>query len=296
MTPPSWIWIVFTLVAVAAQTLRNAMQRKLTGTVGTLGATEVRFFYGLPFAALFLAGVIAWRGWPPAPHAAFVPWLLAGSLTQIVATGLLLSAMRHEGFVVAIAYSKTEPVQVALFGLVLLGDPLTAGLIAAVVAATAGVMLLSWPGTRNGAGPLPVVQGLASAAFFAASSVTYRGAIEQLGGTSFIADATLTLTAGLLLQTIVMLAFSAWHDRRTLAALAAAWKPALLAGLLAAIASQFWFLAFALESAARVRTLGVVEVLFAQIVSLQMFREGLSWRRLAGVGLIGVAMVTVVPG
>lgn len=296
MAPPSWIWIVFTLVAVAAQTMRNAMQRKLTGTVGMLGATEVRFVFGLPFALVFLAGVIAWGGWPPVPVAGFYVWLFAGSLSQILATGLLLSAMRHEGFVVVTAYSKTEPVQAALFGLVLLGDPLTVGLAVAVATATAGVMLLSWPGTQGSAGPLPALQGLASAAFFAGAAVSYRGAIQQLGGASYITAATTTLAAALLLQTVLMLAFTAWWDRSTLPALARSWKPALLAGLLAAIAVQFWLLAFALESAARVVTLGVIEVVLAQIVSLRMFREGLSWRRFGGVGLIATAMVTVVPG
>ncbi|HEV7982251.1 MAG TPA: EamA/RhaT family transporter, partial [Xanthobacteraceae bacterium] len=58
MSHPSWLWAVFTLIAAAAQTVRNAAQRELTGTLGTVGATHVRFLFGCPFALLILAGVL----------------------------------------------------------------------------------------------------------------------------------------------------------------------------------------------------------------------------------------------
>jgi hypothetical protein len=51
----SWLWIPITLFAAAAQTVRNAVQRSVTKTAGVLPAAFIRFFYGLPFAALFLA-------------------------------------------------------------------------------------------------------------------------------------------------------------------------------------------------------------------------------------------------
>ena len=37
------LWAVFMLIAAAAQTARNAMQRELTATLGTVGATHVAF-------------------------------------------------------------------------------------------------------------------------------------------------------------------------------------------------------------------------------------------------------------
>ena len=48
----------------------------------------------------------------------------AGRGVQIAATALLLRTMRERNFAVGVAYSKTEVVQVAVFSLVLLGDPL----------------------------------------------------------------------------------------------------------------------------------------------------------------------------
>ena len=54
-----WLWAVFTVAASGGQVLRNAMQKELTATLGTVGATHVRFLFGLPFALLFLAVVLA---------------------------------------------------------------------------------------------------------------------------------------------------------------------------------------------------------------------------------------------
>src|SRR5262249_670191 len=121
-----WLWVAFTLIAAASQTARNAMQRELIVTLGTLGATHVRFLFGFPFALLFLIGLVAGGGGALGDRGVgFWPWVLAGSVTQILATALMLAAMGHRSFVVAIAYIKTEPVQVAVFGFLFLGDALT---------------------------------------------------------------------------------------------------------------------------------------------------------------------------
>src|ERR1044072_3913590 len=125
----TWLWAVFTLLAAAGQTARNAMQRELTASLGTVGATHVRFLFGFPFALIFLTGVAIFSGSAlPRPPLVFVPWLLVGGLGQIPATALMLAAMGGRSFVVTIAYIKTEPIQVAIFGLLFLGDPLNAGI------------------------------------------------------------------------------------------------------------------------------------------------------------------------
>ena len=61
-----------------------------------------------------------------------------------------------------------------------------------------------------------------------------------------------------------------------------------------ALASQFWFIAFALTDAARVRTLALVEVPLAQAVSLKMFRERPSLREAIGIALIVVAAAILI--
>ena len=78
------------------------------------------------------------------------------------------------------------------------------------------------------------------------------------------------------------------------AAMLAAWRPSLLAGFLGAFASQFWFLAFALASAASVRTLALVEVLFAQAISKLVFKQRTSAREALGIVLIVVGVALLV--
>src|SRR6201988_841529 len=94
MPTASWLWVAFTLIAAAAQTIRNAAQRQLTATLGTVGATHVRFLFGFPFALLFLFGVLIAGGESlPHPPLVYWPWVLDGALTQVAATALMLAAM-----------------------------------------------------------------------------------------------------------------------------------------------------------------------------------------------------------
>src|SRR5580765_5840422 len=138
MIDTSWLWVVFTLLAAGGQTVRNAMQRELTTTLGTVGATHVRFLFGFPFALLSLLGVALITGVAlPRPNLSYWPWLLVGALAQIAATALMLAAMGGRSFVVVVAYIKTEPIQVAIFGLLFLGDPLNPLMMLSIVVATA---------------------------------------------------------------------------------------------------------------------------------------------------------------
>jgi len=288
-----WLWALFTVIAAGAQTARNAMQRELTGALGTVGATHVRFLFGLPFALLFLAVVTVASGAAlPRPGPAFWPWVIDGALAQIIATAFMLAAMHHRSFVVTIAYIKTEPVQVALFEFVLLGVVVTVPAAAAIVIATAGVVVISLrPGAPGGA--KATFLGLAAGSMFGLSAIGYRGAILSLHEQNYVMAATFTLGIGLVMQSVALSVYLWLNDRAVLAAIARAWRPSLLAGFLGAFASQFWFLAFALATAASVRTLALVEVLFAQAISRFIFGQPTSPREAAGIVLvvIGVALL-----
>jgi drug/metabolite transporter (DMT)-like permease len=288
------LWIPATLAAAAAQTARNATQRTLTQTIGTVVATQVRFLYGFPFSLLFLVGVLGVTGEQlPAPQASFAAYLILGAVAQILATALMLAAMRERSFSVITALIKTEPVQTAIFGLALLGDPLTLPLLAAIVVATAGVVLMSVnPGAKAStlsAGP--VVMGIGAGALFALAAIGFRGAILELPSGSFLIRATTTLVWGLGVQTLILVLWLAMFDRAALWGSLKAWRPSLGAGFLGALASQFWFIGFSLTSAANVRTLALVEVLMAQAISRRLFRQETSARELLGMGLIIVGVV-----
>jgi drug/metabolite transporter (DMT)-like permease len=294
MIESSWLWAVFTLIAAAAQTARNAMQRELTGSLGTVGATHVRFLFGFPFALVFLAAIAMATGSRlPQPNLSFWLWVVEGALAQIAATALMLAAMGERSFVVTIAYIKTEPVQVAVFGLVFLGDVLTAPMIAAILIATAGVVIMSFKPVAAAGEMKPTLIGLAAGAAFALSAIGYRGAVLSLENPDFVIAATFTLAVGLVMQASVLSLYLAWRDPGVLRAIARAWRPSLFAGFMGAFASQFWFLAFALATAASVRTLALVEVLFAQAISRFVFKQPTTPREGLGIVLIvaGVALL-----
>ncbi len=293
------LWIPFTIVAALGQVARNAMQRSLTGPLGTWGATNIRFLFGFPFSVLFLVVVLIFTGDSlPSPGAAFWPWLLLGALAQIAATGLMLAAMNDQSFVVTTAYLKTEAIQTAIFGFVFLSDHLTVLKVVAILIATAGVVITALrPGAKGfvkSFGSLkPTVQGLVAAACFALSAVGFRGAIIAVPDVSFVTAASYTLVFGLFVQTLVLTIYLLTRAPKVLTDILRMWRPSMAAGFIGAFASQFWFLAFALTAAANVRTLALIEVLFAQAVSYYSFKQPLSLRELGGIVLIvvGVALL-----
>ena len=291
----SWLWIVFTVTAAFFQTLRNAMQRELTGKLGTVGATHVRFLFGFPFALLSLLGVMAWTGVPlPRPGLSFWPWVIDGAGAQIAATATMLMAMNERSFVVTIAYIKTEPIQVAIFGLIFLGDAVTWPMMSAILVATAGVIVMSVkPGGLVG-GVRPTVIGLISGGLFALSAIGYRGAILNLGLPNFVMAATFTLVVGLVMQAATLSLYLLLRQPSAMIAILKSWKPSLFAGLMGALASQFWFLAFAIATAASVRTLALIEVLFAQMVSRFMFGQRTTAREAVGMAMVVAGVVLLI--
>ncbi len=295
MTVEPWFWIVFTIAAAAAQSARNAMQRELTAVLGTAGATQVRFFYGLPFGLVFLGAALAATGEPvPQFNMLSVLWTAVGALAQAVATALMLAAMREKSFVVTTALIKSEPVWVALMGIALLGETLGLSLASGIMVATAGVLWLSWPAAGAAWSIKPVLHGLASAASFAASAVAFKAAFIALPGEpGFIVAATSVMVLSLAMQVAMLLAWMLAANRELIGAMLRVWRPSLATGLLAASGSQFWFLAFAIESPAKIRTLGLIEIIFAQIISRRIFSQKQSGREVIGMILLLLGVVLV---
>jgi len=288
----NWWWIPITVWAAFAQTVRNAAQRSLTAELGTWGATLVRFLYGLPFALLWFVLV---KDKTPEINFAFLAWTFLGSVSQIVATGLLLRTMQERNFALGVAYSKSEVLQIAIFAFVFLGDPITLPLAVAVTLGTAGVLLLSGS-LQAGWATRPALLGLASGAGFALAAVGYRGATLALPETGFVLVGAFTLVVAQAMQTVLLGGFLLVRESGTVVKAVRQWRPSLLAGFMGAAASAGWFTAFAIEPAAHVRTLGLIELVFSYLVSLKLFRERLSTRELAGMALLaaGVAAITLI--
>jgi drug/metabolite transporter (DMT)-like permease len=300
----AWAWIPIVLWAALAQTARNAAQRSLVARAGTLGATLARFLYGLPFAA---AWVIALHALPATaggvPHFSigYFAWLLVGALGQLAATAFMLVAMKQRNFVIGVAFSKTDALQVAIFATLFLRELPGWITILAIGLATTGVVMLSLPAragvavpgrAREWIGPA-ALYGLASGAGFAFSAVGYRGAALQLP------DASPWLIGGwgvLWAQAIQTLLLGGWLAVRSPAALratASAWRVSTVAGASGALASIGWFTAFALTSAANVRTLGMVEVVFSYLVARRFMQERLTRLEQAGLLLVVAGLIAL---
>lgn len=295
------VWIPITVAAALCQSVRTALQKALAGKVSTNASAFVRFAYGAPFALVYLLALAFAMGVaPPAPSGRFLLCVVAGSVAQIVATSLLIHVLGKRNFPVGVAYSKTEVIQAAVFGLVFLDDRLTLWGAAAILTGTLGVMLFSIARGPVGAAALvsawtsrTALLGILSGACFGLSAVGFRGASLAAGLESPFLSAAYALAWSTVLQSLMMAAWLQVREREQWAKLARVWKPSALAGIASVLGSAGWFTAMTLVPVAYVRTLGLVELLFTFALSVFWFRERPRRREAVGVVLLvcGIAMV-----
>ena len=292
------LWIPVTIAGAFLQNLRNVLQKSLKSRLSTWGATASRFVYAAPLAVLLFAVLSGVTGeGVGVPPGAFFAYGMAGGLAQILATGLLISLFSHTNFAVATAFTKTEPLQTAVFGIVLLGDRLTVGAAVAILISLVGVILVSVP-ARGAAGRWKLDNkvwiGVLSGGLFGLSAVAYRGASLSLPEGAVILRASATLAFVTVFQALGILGWLAWREREEVARLMRAWRVAALVGLSGMLGSLCWFTAFTLENAAHVRAVGQVEVIFTLAASILFFREKVTPREIAGVLLVAAGVVALV--
>jgi len=284
------LWVLATLVAATAQTARNAAQSGLTARIGTVGATQVRFVFGVPFAVVFLwISTLLTGDGVPSVTATSLGFTALGAVAQIAATALMLITMKSRSFAITTAWIKTEPVMVALIAAAVIGDPLTLPVLVAIVLATTGVVILSTKPetTRLMLSDLgPAATGLLAGLMFGVAAIGFRGGILALPEGGFLIRASTVLVLSLAIQSGLLLLWLAAFDRTALTASFGVWRTSLLAGFLGAFASQFWFIGFSLTTAANVRTLALVEVLMALGVSAWVFRQPVTRRQKVGMAVV----------
>ena len=296
------LWIPITLAAAFLQNIRSSLQKHLKGRMGTTGATFVRFGFGMPFVLAFLA-FLHWQiGYEmPQMSLKFAIWAVIGGLSQIAATFLLVHLFSHRNFAVGTAYSRTEPAQAAVFGILLLGETISAGAVIAICICVLGVMLISV--ARSSLTPAALVTsllhrtaliGLASGTGFGLSAISYRAASLALGGPNFLMQATVTLAFVILLQTVLMLGWIALREPRELTKIANAWRPSLLTGITGATASLGWFTAMTLQNAALVKALAQVEMLLAFATAVFVFKEKINRLEATGCLFVAAGVVLIV--
>lgn len=291
-------WIVITLLAAGLQNARSALQRQLTERLDATEASYVRFCFAAPFALVYVLALVAAGVALPPLNGRFLAFAFAGGMAQIAGTVALIRSFSYRNFAVGTAYAKTEAVQTVPFSLIVIGEGVSWGAAAGIGISLAGVLLLAprAPRVTTGAGRSAWIGaggwfGLGAGAGFACSAVCYRAASISLDG-DYLVTAALTLLAATTAQTVVM---GGWISRRSgsLRRIGATWRTSIWVGLFGMTASASWFTAMTLESAPLVRALGQVELLFAFVVSLAVFRERVRGAEVAGSALIVAGIVLV---
>ena len=292
------LWIPITIAAAFLQNLRSALQKRLKATLSTWGATAARFVFAAPLACLLLAVLLVSTGRSAPPlNLTFVTGAILGGLAQILATGLLIHLFSYKNFTVATAFTKTEPVQTALFGIVLLGDRLSLPVALAILVSLVGVILISIPAdpaARRSFLDRKALIGIASGGLFGLSAVAYRGAsLSLVEGDVFLRAAT-TLAFVTAFQALAVLAFLQLREPGEAGRLLRSWRSAAWVGLVGMLGSLAWFTAFTLQNAAHVRALGQVEVIFMIGASILFFKERVTAREIIGVLLVSVGILGLV--
>jgi drug/metabolite transporter (DMT)-like permease len=295
------MWIPITLLAATLQILRTSRQHELRSVLSANAAGFVRYLYGAPFAIAVSVATFGVAGRPvPSIPARFWPIVAAAGTAQILATIALLQAFRMRNFALGTVYSKTEVIQVAIVSALVLHEPLRLlGWVGAIVC-TLGVAWLAANGSLrslvSGAADPAALMGIAAGGAFAIAAVGIRAASKSLGDGPAWDRAMLTLTVMLVIQTVINAGQLAVTDADELRTSLMRWRQAVPVGFFSLAGSAAWALAVTLENAAKVRTLGQVELVIAFAVSHHRLGERHERREYIAsavviTGIVAVAML-----
>ena len=301
------LWIGLTIAGAFLQNLRSLLQKRLTGELSVNGAAYVRFFYAIPFAWIYVAYI--WEGRFPDLNFAFLAYVTVGAIMQIIATSALVAAVSGSHFAVGTALSKTEAVQAALLGLIILGDAVSGLALTGIAVSLVGVFFLSGSiRTRDFLkGDASVWYGVLAGTAFALCSVCFRGAslalsIDADTGTQMsgvpalgLAErAGFTLAVTLTLQTLLMGVYLVLREPAQIRKVINSWPIAVWVGLIGSVSSICWFTAMTLQNAAIVRALGQVELMFTLVTSVFLLRERIRIREMLGMLLLVLGILLLI--
>ncbi len=298
------LWIPITVSAALFQCWRTAMQQKLRHLLSVNGAGFVRFLYGAPTAFVLLTGALLITGVAlPAPNLIFLFHCIAGGLTQILATNLLILSFGYRNFAVGTAYSKTETAQSALVALVVLNEVLRPLAWVGIALGLSGVMTLSLAG--RGMRPRELLAatvqpaalaGLGAGFLFALTTVFIKLANQALTSPNIFVRSLFVLVVTNTLQTLMQGGFLAVREPAELRKAVTTWRSSAWAGTLSAFGSACWFTAFALAPVALVRSVGQVEIVFTLLFSRFYLKETLKRGDVAGLALVVCGVLVIVLG
>jgi len=288
---PLWVWITFG--AAAMQNLRSLLQKRLTGRLSVGGATFSRFLFAAPFALVYVGALYKLGAPIPDVPVKFWPIVFVGGIAQIIGTFTLVGLFKLRNFAVGNAFSKTETLQAAFFGAILLGEGLPPLALGAIFIGFAGIAALSVPQGAQFDRRAALV-GLVSGGSFGIAAICYRAAATSLVGTDATMQAAIALLAAVSIQSLSMGAWLAVKERGEIARVIKAARSTVPVSLVGVLSSIGWFTAMAMQNASLVRAVGQVELIFSILTAWLFFKERSTKREIAGVLLVALSVVLIV--
>lgn len=281
-------WIYFTVLAAFMQAIRTAGQKQLSKQLNAMATTLVRFLFALPFVWLYLFSIIYFQQTSlPDINSDFIRSASFAAICQIAATAFVIMAFRYQNFAVATSLVKTEAVLTAIIGVLVFDAVLSGFGWLSVIIGVVGVLILSKTDVGiNAIFKSPAsAYGIAAGLGFALATLLIRQASLALH-TNLLLSAAITLAFMVSLQTILVVIYILFQDKRQFTRINKHWKLSLFVGIASMLGSVGWFTAASFQTAAYVKALGQIEFFFTLIITYRIFKERVNLREAAGMGLI----------
>lgn len=292
------LWVPITILAAFSQNIRSIYQKKLQDKMSNMSSTYTRFLFGLPFVLIYFLFLNYFSNTTfqiTNINTTFLKYCLFGGVSQIIATFLLLKIFKTSNFSVATSYSKTEPIQAALFGFILLNDSISFIGFFGILVGLVGIIITSFKveSFRNTFFKISVFYGLLSGALFGLSAVLFRGASHSLFSIDYLLTSSFTLLIAISIQIFILTIYIAYTDIKQFNLLYINVKDGLIVGFFGALASICWFYAMSIQNVAYVRALGQVELIFTVLASVFYFKEKTSLSQLIGIFTIFFGLLLI---
>ena len=294
------LWVIITILAAFSQNLRSTFQKKLQSDLSDIGATNVRFLFGLPFAIIyFLFLHNSYEVTLTSIPNKFILFALIGGVSQIIATFLLLKIFNYKNFAVGTTYSKTEPIQALFFSILILGETISYMGVIGIIIGIFGVIFISYKSNKLSYDNKPdsktsIYLGLLSGALFGIAAVMFRGASLSLNLDNLLYSSGLTLLVALFIQTTLLGIYLLITDKNQILLSFDNFKDCTIVGFFGALASMCWFYAMSIQNVAYVRALGQIELVFTILMTLIYFKEKISFREIIGICFILIGIIVII--
>ncbi|MGE3625681.1 MAG: EamA family transporter [Hyphomicrobiales bacterium] len=293
------LWIPISIGAALMQSVRTAAQKNFNQRHSTMVTTYVRSLFGLPPMILFLWAVsVLTSGEQPHFSTAFLLHSAGASISQVLATYLLIRLFTLRNFAIGTTLTKTDVMITALIGSAFFAESIDGLGWVAILFTVVGVILISV--ARTGVDALtagrsgifaalvskPTRIGLATGAAFALSYLFLRQASISLGEAHFLVRAGWTAVAVTVLQVVLLGIWLVVREPKGLRSMFPDWRMCTFIGITSALGSIGWFTAMTIQNASYVKAVGQVETIFSLAISCLYFKEKFNAAELIGIAVI----------